>query len=148
MAEAFSPLLGTTLTLVPGTTAEAAESVAAELRSAPYVLAVDIEPQAWAIRRDAPVDGSVGQLFFKLLLAAYLYDPQGIGAAYAALFFNDDEYRYEVETLMRLLPEAKSIQDVEAAIHRVFDYDTRPGENMDSLAGEIWHIWQQEASNL
>ncbi len=142
VAQACSPLLGTTLTLVPGTTAEAAERVAAGLRSAPYVLAVDIEPQAWAIRRDAPVEGAVRQLFFRLLLAAYLYDPQGIGAAYAGLFCNDDEYWYEVEALMRLLPGAESVQDVEAALHRVFDEYPTPGDNIGPLAGEVWRIWQ------
>jgi hypothetical protein len=99
---------------VPGTTPEVAESVAAELRSAPYVLEVDIEPRAWTLRRDTPAEGAVRQLFLRLLLAAYLYDPQGIGAAYAGPFCNDDEYWHEVETLMRLLPGAKSIQDVEA----------------------------------
>lgn len=145
-AEAFSPLLGTTLTLVPGTTPEAAESEAADLRSAPYVLAVAIEPRTWTIRRDVPGDAPVRQLFLRLLLAAYLYDPQGIGAAYADLFRNDDEYWHEVETLMRLLPEVTSFQDVEAAIHHVFDWTTAPGDNIESLAGEVWRIWGQEAS--
>jgi hypothetical protein len=84
VAEACRPLLGTTLTLVPGTTREVAEGVASELRSAPYVLAVDVEPQTWTIRRDALVEPAEQQIFFRLLLAAYLYDPQGIGAAYAS----------------------------------------------------------------
>ena len=148
VAEACRPLLGTTLTLVPGTTREVTEGVASELRSAPYVLAVDVEPQTWTIRRDALVDPAEQQIFFRLLLAAYLYDPQGIGAAYASFFHNDDEYWFEVMDLLRLLPATTSLQEIETALHRVFDLTTMPGENIETLAEEAWRIWQQKVSNL
>jgi len=150
VAEAARPLVGTTLTLVPGTMRAIAESVASELRSVPYVLAVDVEPRTWTIRRDAPVEPAERQIFFRLLLVAYLYDPQGIGAAYAALFRNDDEYWFEVMDLLRLfrrLPATTSLQEVEAALHEVFDLTTMPAANIETLAEEAWHSWQQRVPN-
>ena len=86
LADASSDGFGIFLTLVPGTTREVADEVAAELGIKPYVLRVEVVPCTWAISPDEPcLNSSTAndhpRLFGQLLLAFYLYDPEGIGVA-------------------------------------------------------------------
>lgn len=148
LTDALSDKLGIFLTLVPGTIREVAEDVASELRTKPHVLRVDVIPCTWAITPGLSWGVALDRahLFRKLLLAFYLYDPEGIGVANSDFVNNADEYAAEAKDVILHLPKARSISDVERLLGEVWERYFGTSRNIEALAREVWGIWQAEIS--
>ena len=113
--------------------------------------APDVNPCTWAISPDALCLSSSAandhpRLFVQLLLAFYLYDPEGIGVANSSFVYNADEYAPEVKEVILNLPKVRSISDVEQLLGEVWERFSSTTRNMGALAREVWGIWQAETS--
>jgi hypothetical protein len=149
--DALSGGLGIFLTMVPGTTRDVAELVASELRTNPLVVDVGVIPCTWAISPDAfclssSTANDHPRLFVQLLLAFYLYDPEGMGVANSYFVNNPDEYAAEVKEVVLNLPKVRSTSEVEQLLGEVWTRFFRTTRNMGALAREIWGIWLAETS--
>jgi hypothetical protein len=84
-----------------------------------------------------------GKLFDSVATLLFRHDPIGIG-----FDTNTDEYEPEAETILPLLRNCRSVDDVLRVVHgefvRWFDADTAgPQASYKGIASEIWQLWQE-----
>jgi hypothetical protein len=86
-----------------------------------------------------------GKLFDSVASLLFRHDPIGM------IFEGDtntDEYEPEAETILPLLRNCRTVDDVLRVVHsefvRWFDADTAgPQEHYKDIASEIWQLWQE-----
>jgi len=128
---------------------ESASHLATELLSAPEVQAVEVEERTATIWSDAAFLGSEPDakahrnLFLRLTLAFFVFDPMGIN-----FIDNSEEYVPEVRTVLPRLPGACSAADVQRILHEEFEKwfgKAGPMETYETLALETWRAWREES---
>lgn len=88
-----------------------------------------------------------GKLFDSVASLLFRHDPIGIG-----FDKNTDEYEPEAETILPLLRNCRTLDDVLRIVHsefvRRFDADTAgPPEHYKGIASDVWQLWQEHLAN-
>ena len=87
-----------------------------------------------------------GKLFDSVASLLFRHDPIGI-----TFDTNMDEYQPEAETILPLLRNCRTVDDVLRVVHsefvRWFDADAGPQEHYKSIASEIWQLWQEHLAD-
>jgi hypothetical protein len=93
------------------------------------------------------IKAEYGKLFDSVASLLFRHDPIGI-----CFDTNTDEYQPEAETILPLLRNCRTVDDVLRVVHsefvRWFDTDTAgPQEHYKSIASEIWQLWQEHLAD-